>query len=146
MLRRFLLFLFFRHVKPQKQPNADFVSELKNSPIEVFDYSNVGQTELNVQIKTTDPENICCASNYSVVWDDDGELLVFVADNFFCPKTLKMLKANALHPDRVWETLSQSINRVYRYGAKLGHTIYKGNFPGVTSYPVTHSSIMTLRR
>ena len=146
MLRRFLLFLFFHHVKPQKQPNADFVSELKNSPIEVFDYSNVGQTELNVQIKTTDPENICCASNYSVVWDDDGELLVFVADNFFCPKTLKMLKANALHPDRVWETLSQSINRVYRYGAKLGHTIYKGNFPGVTSYPVTHSSIMTLRR
>ena len=127
--------------------DPDLLQQFKNSPIDVYDLPSIGHHELDRQITTNDPKNICCTTNYSAVWDDDDELIVFVADNFFCPKVLKKMKEeDALHPDRLWETLMQSLNRAYRHGAGAGKEYYVGNYPGVTAMPIQYESLMAMRR
>jgi hypothetical protein len=139
----FVLLSLWQLTKQRETPTN--ISNISSSPIEVVDYSTIGDHEINVRVHVSDPENICCATNYSIVWDDDGELIVFVADNLFCPSTLEALRADALHPDRFWESLTQAVNRAYHYG-DTRTTQYKGNFPGVTSHPVSFNTTMTLRR
>ena len=141
-----ILFLFHpTSVTPAANKNRT-LAQLANSPFEIHDWSVVGRTKLNRKLILNDTQKICCTTNYSVVWDTDDELIVFAADNFFCPSTVETLKLDALGPDRLWETFTQALNRVHKHGAKLGKKYYSGNYPGVTTYPVHYDIVMAMRR
>ena len=127
-------------------PDDTILSKFANSPLQVHDWPSIGRSKLNRHIAINDPKGICCTTNYSVVWDSDDELIVFAADNFFCPTTIATLNLDALDPDRLWEIFRESLNRVHKKGAALGEKYYVGNYPGVTSWPVHYDILMAMRR
>ena len=149
LLLPLLLFTHWHTGSPSEvlSDDPEFMAELAESGLEVMDFSKIGRHDLNRQIKLHDPQGICCSSNYSALWDDDGELIVLSVDSFFCPDTIQEIRdQDALHPGRTWETLQMALNRAYQNGARLGKEYYDGNYPGVTSNLIFYKTLMAMRR
>ncbi len=117
--------------------------------IHVHDWGAIGRADINRPIRTTDPAGMCCGTNYTTLWDTDGEIIAFAVDNFFCPSLRRRIRAEALggrRGDAPWETFAQALNRVHRDGESSGEEFYMGNYPGITRYPVHYHALMSLRR
>jgi hypothetical protein len=142
----FLLLIFTRQSFVLSSIQNDHPN-LSGSPFAVHDWSSVGRIKLNKKIILQDPKGICCTTNYSAMWDKDDELIVFSAENFFCPSTVKRFQLDALHPDRPWETFGEALRRTFnKSNGNKGERYYQGNFPGVASRFVHYDLQVILRR
>jgi hypothetical protein len=141
-----LLFLLPSSVAPL-EPNAEIIAEFQDGPFDVYDWSEIGRYKINRQIDFHDPKEICCSTNYSIIWDNDDELISFAMENFLCPKTVELFELDAIGPDAVWETFTRALNRANGIPKDDIHEqYYEGNYPGVTGWPVHYNVLMTLRR
>ena len=69
----------------------------------------------------------CCATNFSVATDSDGEFLAIAIDNVLCEAAFKNVKAEALAS--TWQTNDEHVERKIT----RRENVYEGNFPGRTS-------------
>ena len=130
-------------------PDEETLAIFAKGPVEIHNWAHIGLSRINRRVKMNDPLEICCSTNYSMVWDVDDELIVLVMDNVICPKHVEFLRQDALGKNRRWETSQQALDRVMRTaGLPPGqdNLFYQGNFPGVTAWPVDYDSLMSLRR
>jgi hypothetical protein len=92
-------------------------------PYGIFDMKRLGNIRHESPIKpmTTPRSELCCAQNFSAVWDRRGKLIAAVIDQFFCDEEYRRVQDSMLDPQQwLWEDALTGTQRMQQAWDDVG--------------------------